>query len=243
MHQADPEQPPEVQALSDGSGIANRAHLWVLGLAQAIMAMELVYLLAEARWMHVFLIAMVMAVMLAPVLAAPRMRVVIPSEIQLLAVLFIFAAIFLGEVHDYYARIWWWDLALHGTAGLLLGLLGFLIVYMLNANARVDVRLRPSFVALFAFVFSLSLGTLWEIFEFAMDSLFGTTMQKPMFGDPSGLTDTMWDLILDAAGAATISLSGWWYMRKERPHLLDGWVLRFIDRNPGLFKHQGAQDK
>ena len=223
----------------DQTRIAKRVHLWVLGIMQAIMAAELAFLVMEGRWMHVFLITMVMGVMLAPLLAGARMGVVIPSEIQLLAIAFIFAAIFLGEIHNYYARIWWWDLALHGTAGLLLGLLGFLIVYILNENARVDVQLRPSFVALFAFFFSLGLGTLWEIFEFAMDSLFGTTMQKPMFGDASGLTDTMWDLIVDAVGAAVISISGWLYLRKERRHWLDGWVLSFIEGNPGLFKNRG----
>jgi len=57
-------------------------------------------------------------------------------------------------------------------------------VYVLNENERVDVHMLPRFVAFFAFTFSVSVGTLREIFEFSMDQLFGANMQKPMFGDP-----------------------------------------------------------
>ena len=94
------------------------------------------------------------------------------------------------------------------------GVLGFLLVYVLNESERVEMHMRPRFVALFAFLFAVVVGTLWEIFEFAMDQLAGTRMQKPMFGDPSGLTDTMWDMIVNALGALTISALGWWYMNR-----------------------------
>jgi uncharacterized membrane protein YjdF len=151
--------------------------------------------------------------------------------------LFLFASFFLGEVQRYYERITWWDQALHVGSGLLLGILGFLLVYVLNANKRIDIHLRPSFVALFAFLFAMFVGTLWEIFEFAMDSFFGTNMQKPKFGDPSGLTDTMWDLLVDMLGALAISVYGWWYMHDPEQSFIERWIEKFIARNPGLFKH------
>ena len=111
------------------------------------MAVQLVTLVAEGHWQHVFLVAAVMAVIATPELLRDRLPVEIPSEIQIAAVLFIFATLFLGEVRDYYERIWWWDLALHASAGLLFGLVGFLIVYFLNESGRYEVRLRASFVA------------------------------------------------------------------------------------------------
>jgi uncharacterized membrane protein YjdF len=168
---------------------------------------------------------------LAPELLRRKLAVQIPSEIQILATLFVFATLFLGEVRDYYERIWWWDLALHTTAGLLLGLLGFLIVYALNESREVQVKMRPSFVAMFAFVFAMALGTAWEIFEFSMDQMFGLNMQKPMLDDPSGLTDTMFDMIVNAAGAAVVSFAGWWYIRGARRRHVDTWVARMIRRN------------
>jgi hypothetical protein len=57
-----------------------------------------------------------------------------------------------------------------------------------------------------------------------------------MFGDPSGLTDTMWDLIVDSVGAFIISAIGWWHMKKRRPSFMEAWILKFIERNPRLFQ-------
>lgn len=222
----------EVQRqLGGGIGLARRAHLIVLLVLQATMAVQLITLVTEGRWQHVFLVAAVMAAIAAPEFLRDRLPVDIPSEVQIVAVLFIFATLFLGEVRDYYERIWWWDLALHTSAGLLFGLIGFLIVYLLNESRSVDVQLRPLFVALFAFTFASALGNLWEIFEFGMDRLFGLTMQKPMAGDPSGLTDTMWDLVVNAIGAAIVSVAGWAYIRQSRRRHLDTWIARFIRRN------------
>jgi uncharacterized membrane protein YjdF len=214
-----------------GNSVARRAHLIVLAAVQIVMAAELALLMARGEWIHVFLVTAVMAGILAPELLRRRLQVQIPSEIQILAIVFVFATLFLGEVQNYYERIWWWDLALHGTAGLLLGLLGFLIVYALNESRDVQLKMRPSFVALFAFTFALAIGSIWEIFEFAMDQIFGLNMQKPMLGDPSGLTDTMWDLAVNFIGAAIISLSGWAYLRRSRRRHVDTWIARVLRRN------------
>lgn len=210
--------------------LARRVHLGVLAATQLIMAVELVLLVIGGRWMHAFLVVAIIAATLLPVVAHRRIPVQIPSEIQVLAIAFIFATLFLGEVRSYYERLWWWDLALHATAGLMLGLVGFLIVYVLNENDRVSLRMKPSFLALFAFFFGLGIGTLWEIFEFGMDRIFGLNMQKSMLGDPSGLTDTMWDLIVGAIGTAAVSLAGWRYMKGERRHRIDCWASRLIER-------------
>ncbi len=212
-----------------------RAHFVILTALHLVMAAELALLVVERQWMHVFLVVSIMVVMLLPVFLRRHLPVQIPYEVQIVAIIFVFATLFLGEIRGYYERFWWWDLALHGTAGLLLGILGFMIVYILNENEHVDLHMRPSFVALFAFCFSQAIGALWEIFEFAMDSFFGLTMQKPMLGDLSGLTDTMWDLLVNAVGAAVISLAGWRYLRRARTSFVDRWSRRFIDRNAQLF--------
>lgn len=210
--------------------LARHVHLGVLAATQLIMAVELVLLVIGGRWMHAFLVVAIIVVTLLPVVAHRRIPVQIPSEVQVLAIVFIFATLFLGEVRNYYARLWWWDLALHATAGLMLGLVGFLIVYILNENDRISLRMKPSFLALFAFFFGLGIGTLWEIFEFGMDGMFGLNMQKWIPGDPSGLTDTMWDLIVGAIGAAAVSIAGWRYMKGERRNRIDGWARRLIER-------------
>ena len=215
------------------SPAARRAHLAIVAILQLVMAIQLVLLAARGDWPQAIFVAAIMAVILAPILL--RMPVELPSEIQIVAVLFVFATLFLGEVRDWYDRFWWWDAALHTTSGLLLGMLGFMFVYILNEDRNVDLHMRPAFVALFAFFFAVGLGAIWEVFEFAMDRFFGTNMQPATASDPSGLTDTIQDLIVDTAGAAVVALGGWRYLARARKPHLDHWARRFIERNPQLF--------
>jgi hypothetical protein len=219
---------------------ARRIRLGILLLLQGMMAIELGLLLHEHLWISSAWLLAIMAVTGAPLIFGRRLPVRIPLEYEILAILFVFAALFLGEFRSYYERFWWWDIALHGTSGLLLGILGFLLVYVLNESKSIELHMRPAFVALFAFMFAVSVGTFWEIFEFGMDQLVGTTMQKPMLGDPSGLADTMWDLIVDTTGAMIISCFGWWNMKRKARSFLDRWIEKFIDYNPRMFRSASA---
>jgi uncharacterized membrane protein YjdF len=100
--------------------------------------------------------------------------------------------------------------------------------------------MKPGFVAFFAFLFALGMGALWEIFEFGMDRFFGMNMQKEMLGDPSGLTDTMWDLIVDTLGAWIIAVLGYGYLKTAgNESFLERWIRKFIVGNPRFFKRQG----
>lgn len=204
---------------------------------QLILLAEAVFAVLGQRWFTAFLTTMIIAITFFPLLFERQLRIHIPPELQLAAIGFVFASLFLGEIHDYYTRFWWWDIALHTMSGFLLGILGFLLVHIMNETQKINVYMNPGFVAFFAFMFALGVGALWEIFEFAMDSLFSMNMQKPMLGDPSGLTDTMWDLIVDALGALIISVLGWRYLKNQREQsFLERWIDAFIERNPRFFK-------
>ncbi len=224
-------------AQENSTDLPARVYRGVLIVLQVVMAVELILVLYGQQWINAFLVMAIMAITLSPAVLGRRFGVHIPAEFQVLAVVFVFAALFLGEVHSYYARFWWWDIALHTSSGLLMGILGFLLVYLLNESKRVDVHMRAHFMALFAFFFAVAVGTLWEIFEFAMDQIVGTNMQKPMLGDPSGLTDTMWDMIVNALGALTISALGWWHMKQRERSFIEVWIRKFIEHNPRLFRH------
>lgn len=234
---AEPYLPP----VPDPAAASRRLYLAVLGILQLTMGTQLLLLLLREQWMHAVLLGVLMAAILAPLVARGKRHPFIPLELQIVVVLFLFATLFLGELLDYYERIWWWDLALHGTAGLLLGLVGFMIVFILNEDEAVDLHMRPSFVALFAFFFSVGLGALWELLEFGLDQAFGWNMQKPMWNDPSGLTNTMWDLILDSTGAAIASIAGWRYMKRARKDYFSGWARRFVERHPHLFEPKRSE--
>jgi hypothetical protein len=224
------------QVTESAGGAADRLYWVLLGFLQTIMLVELVVLVRSDQWPTALQVAIIMALTLAPVTLGSKLPVKIPSEFQILAITFVFASLFLGEIQSYYQLLWWWDASLHASSGLMFGIVGFLLVYVLNENERIDINLRPRFLALFAFVFSMAVGALWEVFEFAMDQAFGLQMQKPRLGDPSGLTDTMWDLAFDAVGAVIISTFGWWYMIRGQRSFIEDWISKFIAYNRQLFR-------
>lgn len=205
---------------------------------QLIMLIGLALSIYERQWLNTAVVGGILLLTALPTVIFRRLEILIPPEFELLTIAFIFAALFLGETRDYYWRFWWWDLALHTTSGILLGILGFLLVYVLNETPRLALHMRPAFVAFFAFCFAVAVGALWEVFEFAMDELAGMNMQKPFLGDPSGLTDTMWDLIVDAIGALTIALAGYLYMKRGMTSFIERSIQRFIAANPRLFERR-----
>lgn len=209
-------------------------------LLQLILFLGLCGSVWEQQWLNALITLGVIIISLFPVLLARKFHVHVPAVFQLLTIAFVFASVFLGEVHGYYTKFWWWDIALHTGSGFLLGILGFLLVYLLNESDTIHLHMQPGFLAFFAFMFALGMGALWEIFEFTMDQVFGMNMQKPMFGDHSGLTDTMYDLIVDAIGAMIISILGYGYLKKAQARsFLERWIFAFIAKNPRLFVRKG----
>lgn len=154
-------------------------------------------------------------VMLLPSLINRKWSVPIPRKIYIAYYVFLFCAIFLGEVFDFYYVIPHWDIILHAFSGAMLSALGFIMVDLLNANQRVSVDLSPFFESIFAFCFALALGAIWEIYEFAGDILLGLNMQKAYTANgtaligKAALLDTMEDMIVDAVAAAVVAIAGY----------------------------------
>ncbi|MFH1637158.1 MAG: hypothetical protein ABIB71_01905 [Candidatus Woesearchaeota archaeon] len=164
-----------------------------------------------------------------PTIIAKKFKLDYPSEFEIMVLIFVYASIYLGEIHSFYLRFWWWDVFLHALSGVIIGIIGFSLVYILNRQKKLSMRLTPFFVALFSFSFAMAIGGLWEVFEFGMDSFFGFNMQK------SGLVDTMWDLILDAMGALAVSIFGGLYL-KGNFRFFERMEKKFIEKNIGFFR-------
>lgn len=185
-----------------------------------------IYALAHARWMLAFVSLFGLLISFLPALLRQNFRMHLPAEFTLLFTLFIYATISLGEVHEFYAKFWWWDLALHSGSGLGLGFIGFLTLYTLYIDGRLSMS--PILLSLFSFTFAVAAGTLWEIFEFTMDNTIGVNMQK------SGLLDTMSDQILNSSGALLIAIIGYFYVKRVRIGMFNYLVERFLQKNPRL---------
>ncbi len=127
---------------------------------------------------NVFLCAFTLFLFLVPILVEKVFRVEVPSLLEKIVLIFIFAAEILGEINSYYTRFALWDTMLHVTTGFLAAAVGLSLIVILNRNRVFGLNLSPFFIALFSFCFSMTIGVLWEFFEFGMDQLFATDMQR-----------------------------------------------------------------
>ncbi len=202
----------------------------VIYVIWAILAVELVIALVDGRYSLSFIALATLALSVAPMVAASRLGIRLPLSFLAGIVFFIFGTLYLGEVFDFYERYWWWDVLMHFGSAMGFGLVGFVIVFLLFEGER--YRAPHAALAFIAFCISITIGALWEIFEFAMDQIFGLNMQK------SGLPDTMGDLIVDTIGAAIGAGAGYAYLEGRSRRGLPGVVAEFIAQNRRLFQRR-----
>ena len=171
---------------------------------------------------NVFLGLLTLVLFVLPTIFERRLMVDLPDTLEIIMLLFIFAAEILGEIQAFYTTFLGWDTLLHTLNGFLCAAIGFSLVDMLNRNERFSLSLSPVFMAIVAFCFSMTMGMLWEVYEFTVDALFGTNMQKfmqeggTMLVGQSALADTMKDIIVDAVGALVVSVVGYISLCREK---------------------------
>lgn len=112
-----------------------------------------------------------------PTLIEDKFKIGIPSLLESIIYLFIFSAEILGEINNFYGNIPYWDTILHTINGFLAAGVGFSLVDILNKSSK-NIKLSPLYVAIVAFCFSMTIGVLWEFFEYGMDRYLNLDMQK-----------------------------------------------------------------
>lgn len=190
----------------------------------------IIWSIFQERWIVLFLSSLTLIFSFIPAMIERNYKITLPLEFEFLILIFLYGTLFLGEIGDYYTKVWWWDIALHTLSGIIFGIIGFIFVYVMNRESKINVHLKSIYVAIFSFTFAVSIGAVWEIFEFSMDSFFGTNMQK------SGLVDTMWDLIVDVVGALIVSTSGYFYVKNVKTPLFTNLIDKFFCMNKGRKK-------
>ncbi len=160
---------------------------WLHGNGTVDLILNIIVLLVMvARFLRrdyqaVFLCGLTLLLFSIPVLANKYLKVTLPRELEIIILLFVFSAEILGELGSFYTHITWWDTMLHTTNGFLMAAIGFALIDILNNSPKFHISLSPMFVAVVAFCFSMTVGVVWEFFEFSMDMLVGTDMQKDRF--------------------------------------------------------------
>ena len=143
-----------------------------------IVLASLVSAIIRQEYESAFVCVLVLFLFMLPFFIQKNFGICLPSTLEIIILLFIFAAEILGELQSYFIQYPYWDTMLHTTNGFLCAAVGFSLIDILNRDAKIKFTLSPVYVALAAFCFSMTIGVLWEFFEFGMDRLFHMDMQK-----------------------------------------------------------------
>ena len=156
----------------------HRSSFIVYFTLRALVIATMILQILNRNYENVFLCALTLLLLIMPSLMQITFRVELPTTLEIIILIFIFAAEILGEIREFYLIFPFWDTALHTLNGFLAAAIGFLLVDLLNRSERTVFNLSPLFTAIVAFCFSMTIGVVWEFFEFGMDQLAGFDMQK-----------------------------------------------------------------
>ena len=157
---------------------SNKTTLTVYLVLRGLIILIMVRAVLRGNYESVFLCALSLVLLILPSILQKQLYITLPSTLEVVILLFIFAAEILGELASFYVRVPNWDTMLHTVNGFLCAAVGFALVDMINRNERFSLKLSPVYLAIVAFCFSMTVGVLWEFFEFAADRFIGLDMQK-----------------------------------------------------------------
>lgn len=165
----------------DSAKDAAKENPWVFGLYIVLRLIVLVVMVRSfftGAYDYVLLCLLVIVLLYIPDFLERKLQIEIPSVLEAIIILFIFAAEILGEIEAFYVKIPFWDAMLHTLWGFLAAGIGFALADILNRSQISRLQLTPIYMAIVAFCFSMTAGALWELFEYGVDSILGFDMQK-----------------------------------------------------------------
>lgn len=156
----------------------NKKTLTIYIFLRLVVIISLIWQIFRQNWSNVFLCVLTLILFAIPYFLDKKFKITLPTVLETIILLFIFSAEILGEIQNFYGIFKHWDTMLHTMNGFLCAAIGFSLIDILNQNEKIHMKLSPVFVALVAFCFSMTVGVLWEFYEFGADTFFRTDMQK-----------------------------------------------------------------
>ncbi len=175
-----------------------RRRLTIRGVLSFFIILTFIRSAFMHRYENMFVALLALILFCVPMLIERSLAIDIPPLMEGIIYCFIYAAEILGEINSFYTIIPGWDTMLHTINGFLVAAVGFSLIDLFNRSERFSFKLSPLFLAIVAFCFSMTVGVLWEFFEFGMDQFFGTDMQKDF------LVQTVNSVSLNPTGLNTV---------------------------------------
>ena len=156
----------------------HRSSFIVYMVLRVLVILCMILQILNRNYENVFLCILTLVLLIVPSFVQVNLKIELPTTLEIIILLFIFSAEILGEIQEYYIKIPNWDTILHTMNGFLMAAIGFSLVDILNREERLKFELSPAFMSIVAFCFSMTVGVVWEFFEYGMDAFFGLDMQK-----------------------------------------------------------------
>lgn len=156
----------------------HKSSFMVYLILRILVIVMLVLQVLNQNYENVFLCILTLLLLIVPSFVQVTFKIELPTTLEIIVLFFIFAAEILGEINEFYLLFPFWDTVLHTLNGFLAAAIGFSLVDLLNRSERTVFNLSPVFTAIVAFCFSMTIGVVWEFFEFGMDQFLGYDMQK-----------------------------------------------------------------
>ncbi len=155
----------------------NKKSIAVYLILRLLVVISMIFQILMGNLQNAMMCILSLLLFTIPTIVTEKLKIGLPSLLEALIYLFIFSSTILGEINNFYGIIPFWDTLLHTLNGFLCAGIGFSLVDILNQNSE-KVSLSPIYVVIVAFCFSMTIGILWEFFEFTADNVFKTDMQK-----------------------------------------------------------------
>jgi len=216
------------------TGKEGKVRIILLSIIRFILVLAFFAALNGNRSLLLIMSSFAFGLTFVPNLIERIFKITVPAKFEIMIILFIYGILFVAEVRGLFAEFWWWDVVLNSVSAIALGFVGLTVLFVLYNDNKLNAN--PFVIAIFSFSFAVAIGSVWEIFEFGMDSFFGFGMQK------SGLADTMGDLIVNSIGASVVSFVGYFYIKKGKINFVSSIIEKFMKKNPKLFRSKNIID-
>ena len=180
----------------------HKSSFMVYFVLRLLVIIVMILQIFNKNYENVFLCILTLLLLVIPSLVQVTMKIELPTTLEIIILVFIFAAEILGEIREFYIVFPFWDTVLHTLNGFLAAAIGFSLVDLLNRSEKMVFKLSPLFTAIVAFCFSMTIGVIWEFFEFGMDHILGFDMQKDT------IIHTIRSVMLDPAGGNNVAEIG-----------------------------------
>lgn len=204
-----------------------RVRIILMGMIRILLVLAFLGALYSGRTLVLWLSAAAFFMSFVPYFLESQFKIRVPAKFEIMLFLFIYGTLFIGDVQGLYDEFWWWSILLNLVAGMALGFIGLSVLYVLYKEKKIDAS--PVIVSLFSFAFAVAIGSVWEIFEFSIDQIFGFSLQR------TGLTGTMGNMIGTSAGAFLVALLGYSYIKNGKLNVVSTFIAKLVEKNPKLF--------